>query len=473
MPPLVIDYRPLPVFAEFHNSDERERAVIGGYGSGKSHAACGEVIRLGLAQPGSEILVSRKTVPALRDTTESIFVSLLPPEFFAACDTKRMGGHLESVTFPNGTKYYFRGMDDWRKLRSMNLAFILYDEADEIDEESYIGMLSRLRQTKPTAVARAQGAGPITRRGVLLACNPQGKNWIWKRFVSSEKAPRTAYWKSTSLDNPFLPLEYIDSLLAMPDPWVRRFVLCDFDEFGGAIYPDWRYETHVIPPILGPNGYAYDRDSFFLMGFDPGTSSGNAAVWCYYDRANHRLVAVAEYNESGLAANVHADAWRKIEARHGMRVRTRVADPKAVTVRDRGSNMGLDDQYRRLGFNFQLGANKVDTRLHALGQLIATQRFVCTTECTQFFEQVQQYRWEDLTPDQREKGKEAAPLKKNVDLVDAAQYVAARYIPPPRVNAPDRGESETFADEVRAAIRRQLAEGRTATNPHDLGSVLL
>lgn len=465
------DYKPLPVHAPFHQSTARERAVIGGYGSGKSYGGCAEAIALGLEQPGSEILVTRKTVPALRDTTEAIFVSLLPPEFFKQCEVTRAGGHYNTIQFPNGSLYYFRGMDDWKKLRSLNLAFIFYDEADEFTPEDYEGMNSRLRQTKPHPVAQKQGAGPITRRGTILACNPQGRNWIWHRFVSDDRKDSTAYWTSSSLDNPYLPLDYINSLLDMPDAWVRRFVLCSFDEFGGAIYPTWDWSTHVVPRMKG----SYADDGFFLMGMDPGTHAKTAAVWCYYDKAMHRLVGVAEYAEAGLAADVHARAWRRIEGEHRMRLAWRVADP-VVNTRDRGINVELADQYRRLGYHFRLGPRKIETRLTSLGQLIHQRRFVITEDCPRLYEQLKQYRWEDLTPSQMEKGATAKPLKvtqwegerEGVDLVDAAQYIASHHIAPPKIEVPTGADVRTA--ETWARIRNQI-RGRNATTEHGLGTI--
>jgi len=471
----VFEYQPIPVHREFHRSTAEERCMFGGYGSGKSYALCAEAIAAGLEQPGAEIIIIRKTIGSLKDTTEAIFLSLLPEKFYQQCQPKRMGGHLDSLWFPNGTKYMFRGLDDWMKLKSLSVAWIFYDEVDEIDEESYVGMMSRVRQRDPSPRAKAQGAPKITRRGVVCASNPAGHNWVWERFVNKEGekySKKSAHFVSTSLDNPFLAGSYIDMLLSFPDPWVRRYVLCSFDDFAGAIYPDWHSETHVVPAYRGPDGsYAYPEGSFFIMGFDPGTHAGNAAVWVFYDKAKHLLVAVAEYNESGLAASVHAAEWRKIENRHRMKVRTRVADP-VVDTRDRGTMMKLSDQYRRLGFSFINGPRPIETRLTALGQLIAVKRFKVTEECPQLAQQIQNYRWQDLTPIQRDKGAEAKPLKRDVDLVDAAQYIATKYVAPPKVQ-PNRTDEEQHAAEIHAAIRRQLADRRSATGNHDLGSVPL
>lgn len=467
---VALDYVPLPVNYGFHTGTSYERSLFGGYGSGKSVALCAEALAVGLEQPGSEILICRKTIPALRDTTEATFTSLIPPDLWKQCETSRMGNHFDRIILPNGSKYLFRGLDDWRKLKSLNVAFIFYDECDEIDEETYVGMMSRVRQTQPLPGAKAQGAGPITRRGIVSASNPAGHNWLWKRFVSPEAVANSTWFKSTSLDNPHLPLDYINSLLAMPDPWVRRYVLCDFDEFGGQIYGDWGYDSHVIDPYRDGR---YPVGSFAMQLFDPGTSAGNASLWVVWDPDRRLHVGVAEYNETGLSASKHAAEWRRIEAKHKLRPRVRLADPKAIPVRDRGSNMSLRDQYRRLGFHFGDAANSVESRIWALGELITQGRFKLTRDCPMTHEQLLNYRWEDLTPDARAKGKEAKPLKKNVDLVDCAQYAACRFTKGPDIG-PDDGKTdeEAYADEVRKTIRRQLAT-RTATRAHDLGSIAL
>jgi hypothetical protein len=97
------EYRPLPRWRRSTPPRARHRLIVGGYGSGKSHALCAEAIALGFEHPGMEALVMRKTVPALKVTTERIFVSLLPPEFLEQCEVGKAGGHIDFIRFPNGT----------------------------------------------------------------------------------------------------------------------------------------------------------------------------------------------------------------------------------------------------------------------------------------------------------------------------------------------------------------------------------
>jgi hypothetical protein len=89
------------------------------------------------------------------------------------------------------------------------------------------------------------------------------------------------------------------------------------------------------------------------------------------------------------------------------------------------------------------------------------------------YEQIKNYRWEDLTPTMRAKGKEAKPLKKDVDLVDTAEYLACEWLTPARVEADEAvldAHAQDQAD-IRAAIRKQIQRGRTAQSVHDLGTL--
>lgn len=461
------EYKPLPVHYPFHQSTAYERSLFGAFGSGKTYSLCAEAIALCLEHPGIRGLITRFTIPELRDTTETVFFDILPHDLREAGEVRRIGGHVESYTFPNGSKVLFRGIDDWNKHKSLNVGFIAYDEADEFDEETYLGMMSRVRQRDPTSEGRQRGAGPITRRYIISASNPAGHNWLWKRFIDPQhRQPNTEYFTSTSFDNPYLPPEYIDSLLQYPEPWIRRYVLCQFDDFAGQIYEDWNYDRHVILPNRD-----WPQQTVYWMGFDPGTRSGNAGLWVAVDRENRRLVGVAEYLETGMAATEHAAAWRKLEAKHRIpRVQRRIADP-SIRIRDRGSNMSLESQYTRLGFNFTLGPQKEEDRIQALGSLITQGRFVLTTDCPQTFEQIRNYKWQDISPIRRARGEDPPekPLKRHVDLVDAAQYCATQYIVPmkdARPTAPDE-----LSDWVWQQAKKQLRD--KSVPEHDLGAFAL
>jgi PBSX family phage terminase large subunit len=409
--------------------------MFGAMGSGKTYAVCAEAIAWALEQPGIRGLITRKTIPELRDTTETVFFDVLPDELLRAGKTTRLGGHTADFTFPNGSKILFRGIDDWKKHKSLNLGFIAWDEMDEFDEETYIGMLARIRQRDPTAEGRRWGAGKITRRGTWGASNPEGHNWIWKRFVKEPKAGRSQYFRSTSFDNAYLSTDYYENLLSMPEPWIKRYVLCQFDDFAGQIYEAWN-SGHMVPRY-GKNIFTgepvYPDHSVHWMGLDPGMRDPTAGLWVVVEREPRlRLVGVAEYQETGLDVVQHSQAFRRIEARHRLRVTKRIADPNRINIRDVTTPTKLSDAYRRRGFRFDLGPSRWDDRIPALGTLISNGQFVVTEDCPMTFESIRDARWKDLSPAARARGDAPPeePEKKNRHLCDTAEYLAGQYKKP-------------------------------------------
>ena len=468
------NYSPLPVHVPFHTSLAKERAMAGAMGSGKSYALCSEAIAWCLEQPGIRGVICRKSIPALRDTTEAVFFDLLPPELYAAGQVRRSNAHVAEFIFPNGSTVLFKSMDDYLKHKSLNIGFFAADEANELTLEEWLFMTKgRLRQRDLTAEAVQLGyTGEITRRGAWLAFNPEGHDWIYERFVhvgGADHAKNAEWFRSTSFDNPYLPPDYFDELMQMPEPWIRRYVLCQFDDFGGQIYEDWAWDTHVIEPFDH-----YDAGSVFWMGMDPGTRNPTAGLWVVVDKARRRLIGVAEYEENRTAAIAHAKEWRRIEAQHKMVVGWRVADPNINTA-DRGTNITLADQYRRLGFRFALGPRRHKDRIPALGSLIHQGRFVVTRNCPRTYEAIKGYRWEDITPSRRAKGDDPReePLKKDDHLVDCAQYLASRWISSPKIIVPT-DEDEPMHEQIHKAIRRKrMARAIGIRTDHDLGSTLV
>lgn len=477
MPPLLVPYQPNPKQAPFHTSNAFERLLVGGFGSGKSYAIVAEAIAWMLEQPGIRGLIARATIPALKASTEAIFVDLLPPELWKQCRTTRTGGHYDSIIFPNGSEVHFKSLYDWKSLRSINYGFMAIDEADEVDAESYEGMLARIRQVDPTAAGREHGAVKITRRGVWMAMNPSGHSWHWERFVRDTAGFDREWFRTTSLDNPYTPPEYIALLLTYPPQWIKRYVLAAWDDFAGQIYEQWG-EGHIVP--------RYERDPFTRqpryphtalqwMALDPGMRDPTAGLWVIVERQPRiKIVGVAEYQEEGLDVLAHARAFRRIESEFQLRPHKRIADPNRINTRDLTTPTRLSDAYRRAGFNFDLGPSKYDDRIPALGTLIANGQFVLTEDCPQTYASIRDARWKDLTPAAAQRGEDAPekPEKRNRHLCDDAEYIAGQYSRPlaPAVNLPDN--MPDWQREALATIRGKLDKAREPT-PHKIDGIVV
>jgi PBSX family phage terminase large subunit len=472
-----LHYDPFPVHEPFHRSNAREKALIGAVGSGKTYALVAEAAILALTQPGSRILVCRATVPALRDTTEYEFVRLLntvPDELdgvqhstlYDLCELRREAGHLRQINFPNGSEVLFRALDDWKKIMSFNLAAVFIDEASEINAETYNGLLTRLRQQEPTPQAKRMGTrwDPATvRQQMCVATNPNGHDWVYQYFVANDH-PDRRYWRSTSFDNPTLfdaegnPNAYVRSLLSMPEVWIKRYVMCEFNDFEGQILA-FRPEEHVVDHFTPPPDW--ER----AMGIDWGIRSPTAAVWWARPRGTTQWYQYREWlshnpmdpNDYRLAEHVtvHTVAQQLRAIEKGERIRWRACDP-SMDRRQADSGKSLLYWFGTYGYYFTKGVKDYDSRINALNTLLINNDLRISQECNWTTTQMQQYHWSKINM-RRDTDAPTKPHKKDDHLVDASEYLATIFMfgDPAPTTAPEPTWDDYIRNKVHDQARRQ------------------
>jgi PBSX family phage terminase large subunit len=466
-------YEPFPVHIPFHSTAVREKAAIGAVGSGKTLALCADAIGLALSQPGSRIMIARQTIPALRDTTETEFLNLLSmrPEgadsgttLWDLCDAKRQAGHIDRIYFPNGSEVLFRSLDDWRKHMSLNLAAVFVDEASEIEIDAYNGLKTRIRQQQPTAAARNLGYTwdkSKIRQYIALATNPNGHDWIWEYFVHNPTKERR-YFRSTSFDNPTLykddgrPSAYLSSLLDMPEIWVRRYVLCEFDAFEGQILefsPMEQVVKHFTPP----------DDWERAMGLDWGLRNPTAVVWWARKPGTQRWTQYREWQtydpldqqqrESYQTMSVHDVAAHIKHLEQGETIKYRAADP-AIKQRMGESVKSVNYWFSTHGLHFQMGSRDYSTRINALNQALIRGELTLMDNCPMTSVAFQQYRWASIQLSRQTDGAER-PRKKDDHLVDASQYLATLFYSNRPTATPIKKE-RTMSDEIWDQVSKQI-----------------
>ena len=185
----------IPLFFDQH----RYLVLKGGGGSGKSIFAGRKVLERCTTEPGHRYLVCRKVAKTLR---ESCFEQLRGQtlDYYPNSGYKINKTDM-SISFANGSKILFAGLDDVEKLKSIyDITGIWIEEASELSEADFNQLDIRLRTDFPYY------------KQIILSFNPISiTHWLKKRFWDHTD-PRATVHESTYKDNRFLIPEAIQTL---------------------------------------------------------------------------------------------------------------------------------------------------------------------------------------------------------------------------------------------------------------------
>lgn len=275
----------------------------GGVGNGKSMSGIIKVYNHCQEFPGAFFLIGRRHATDLRDSTLKDFLQMM-----------RGYGHfspgINTFKFPNGSEVIFRHLDDLQALTNMNLSGFWVDQAEEISEEAFDYLVGRCRRQKGLTGAM------ITHRPKMITFNPNGRDWIWRRFYESAEEDKYRLdadgrrlandedyelVMATTLENrENLPEDYLKGLLAAPEEWQKRFVQGSFDTKAGRIFELWNPQVHVIwPHQYFPIPQAWER---FRM-VDHGQNNPTACEWGAVDFEGNMYLYDEYYRKTDTVTN--------------------------------------------------------------------------------------------------------------------------------------------------------------------------
>jgi len=198
----------LPHQQEFVNdTDHLLLGLCAGFGAGKTYALTAKCIFLAMDNPHKVGAVFEPTYQMVLDVWVRSFDEFL--EKFAIEYDYRASPQPEYILhLPHGPcTLLCRTLEKTSRLRGTNLAFALADEIDtskfEIAQKACEMILARLR------------GGP--RPQFALASTPEGYGFMWNTF-DQKAAPDRHLIRARTLDNPYLPAGFIDSLYANYPP---------------------------------------------------------------------------------------------------------------------------------------------------------------------------------------------------------------------------------------------------------------
>lgn len=341
----------------------------------------------------------------------------------------------------------FRHLDDLQSLTNMNLSGFWIDQAEEVSEDAYDFLIGRIRR-------------PVKRREGFITFNPNGHDWIWRRFkkgVGSDgkQLPNiTDYFlvmASTLENKENLPEDYLRGLLAQPKEWQKRFVQGSFDVFSGQIYDEFNPHIHVLPqPFEIPQQFERFR------AIDHGTATGHATccLWFAVDFDSNIYIYQEYYREDEVVSK-HVEMINKLSQVRNTKgdimqdhYAYTVIDPSthAKTKEKDGYRFSVADEYLDAGISTIAAQNDVRAGINRVKEYLkidptryhpflkdeegeprqGAPRLYIFPQCENLIEEIAQYRWKTysgkmLANVDRDDPKEA-PVKRKDNAVDTLRY---------------------------------------------------
>lgn len=421
---------PTPKQMEFITSTARYSCFSGGFGSGKTMAGCLRSLLLSQA-PGNHGLIGRLTYPELRDTTRKTFFEICPPEFYDEANGGQWKPSENYLKLINGSEIIFRHLDNVseRELLSLNLGWFFIDQAEEVGERVFQMLQSRLR------------LNTVPNRYGFIVCNPEPGNWIymnWRKPIEENNPkPEHHLVESSSFDNPYLPKDYLQSLLASyPEEMQKRFIQGRWDSFENQIFPEFDRNFHAINPFTIPAGWEK------IVALDHGLVNPTACLWGAIDYDGN-VIIYDEYYSPGVVSD-HA---RNILARsQNDEISMWLIDPstQAKTREKDGMPWSVIEEYEDYGLFFTPANNEklaginrlkeffklLPSRRHISTNLTPAPRLYIFKNCVNLLWELPQYQWRKLRGlSQRNAPEQARDF--NDHAVDALRYLIMSRFPAP------------------------------------------
>ncbi len=222
-------------------SKARIRGYGGAVGGGKSRTGCEEIFNACLDHPGLVALVARDAHTSIVETTKKTMLNQVIPAPLIA-RTKASGGE-DYIELWNGSRIHFIGLDNPYRWYSAEVGYLFFDEAQEIEEESVLRLMNRLRQMGPNGEKMPNrciitfnpgNPGHWLQNWFLIGATPtnfdiQGVTGSHKdelKFsedADAESMGAVDFVSARATDNPYLPDEYVKQLKAQPPHMRRRY----------------------------------------------------------------------------------------------------------------------------------------------------------------------------------------------------------------------------------------------------------
>lgn len=241
---------------EFFRATKRNSCFSGGFGNGKTYAACEKAVFLLSTFPNYRMAIVRYEESKLRETTMQTFFKVCPPDLYSPKYGGNRADSINKLTLYNGSRVIWMNLKDTDEgmVRGLEVNSVLIDQAEEISEMMYLYLSARVgrwdRAEVPQELIQKFPNWPISPKTqrpkipnyMMILCNPDSElHWIYKRFHPESEEFQRKYHKNHVMVQGATTVATIDEELLEEmkendESWVQRFVYGKWGIPGGQIH---------------------------------------------------------------------------------------------------------------------------------------------------------------------------------------------------------------------------------------------
>ena len=255
-------------------SDKRFIVNRGGTRSGKTYSLLILLISMALQCPKIQILITRKTLPAIKGTVLKDFLEISEKMglFWKVNKTEGTYG------LPNKSEVKFQQSEDPQKIQGASYDIVWLEEAIELQYDVFRQLNLRLKE-----------GGKM-----LISFNPSNPNTWINEHIETQRQAETTLIKSSYLDNPFLAEGQIKEIEYLKKTDRNYWLIYGQGEYGiveNQIFPNWDIMPEVdFEQTAGKTIY----------GLDIGFANASAMVQIKYSKVMNAVFLKEVLYKKGL-----------------------------------------------------------------------------------------------------------------------------------------------------------------------------
>lgn len=424
----LIDYIPLAHQEAFHLSTAQYRLNIGGFGSGKTTAACMEIATHAMSTPNGRSLITAPTLSLVKDAVIPELEKFIP-EWWVEKSRLNPSPYYK---LKNGHEIIVYSAADQQKLRSLNLTAFYIEEASGVDYAIFDQLMTRLRH-KAGIIRDKKGKEIGYKYMGIVSTNPED-GWILDKFmliskelVASPSIDVEQYRKfmknkldrhfhtfiSSTRDNKHIPSEFIERMSAgKNERWVRKYVDCQIDIQEGAVFED--FADHLVEPFEIPKNWKH------LAGYDPGFADGVANPMAAIDPKDGVIYVYDDYFVEEMPVSYHAgNVMRRYKGKEFLMPTQ--ADPSVKKRNERDGRTYQNYFYKLTKIWLEPGHNDILYGIEKIRDYMYQGKLKFFNNLQNLKDEAKRYRY----PEGKTRNTNDKPIDKFNHLWDAIRYIIA------------------------------------------------